>query len=79
MEGVYQMLQFKIFELFNFSEEDLKKVQNIFVGNDLILLDENYIAITYDYATNSYIELLKKAKKVENIRQVILTSRHFLI
>lgn len=77
MEGVYQMLQFKIFELFNFSEEDIKKVQNIFVGNDVILLDENYMVITYDYATNSYIELLKKAKKVENIRQVILTSKNF--
>ncbi len=77
MEGVHQMLQFKIFELFNFSEEDLKTAQNVFAGNNLVLLNKKYIAVTYDYATNSYIDLLKKAKKVDNMRQVILTSKHF--
>ncbi|USK74793.1 hypothetical protein [Peribacillus frigoritolerans] len=71
------MLQLKIFENFSYKEDDLLKIQEFFPNSDVKFFNEKYIGVTYDYGINSYVSLMKRVKKIKNIRQVIVSSNNF--
>jgi len=71
------MIQFKLFELFHSNEEHTNMINNSFDSERILVFNEKYLGITYDQKYNSYVDLLRKVKEINLLRQVLITPSVF--
>ncbi|WP_318506513.1 hypothetical protein [Bacillus sp. T3] len=69
------MLQYKIFLVFEM-EKTMKLLEDIF-GEEILIFENNIVAIPYDYGKRGYRYVLEKVKDLD-VKQFIVTPFNFL-